>query len=219
MSDQENFLTRWSRRKRDAPAAAQPAGRSRASRRRKARRTLNRLPRARPKPNAPPAVGIRPDEAALARIDRRQYRHPSPSCKPACRPRSGMRRFVARGRPIRRSATSLGWRRTPGTSPIPTPCRGSASSIRASTSRSLSPRFSAKARRKPKRRRIRRFRTGAAQSAAPDKSNTSGWRCGYERAASGRTAKARSTRKRSMLQRDENIATQQIDSADEPRRP
>ena len=138
MSDQENFLTRWSRRKLEPADEKVPAEPPQAA-------------------DAPPAgeeaakpagcgarrsgagAGIRPQQAAFARFDRRRFRHHGRSCKRACHRRSGMRRFAARGRPIRRSAITSGRTKISGKASEWTTYRGLARSIRASTSRNLSP--------------------------------------------------------------------------------
>ncbi len=100
-------------------------------------------------------AGIRPD--ASCRRSTRSAPIPTsvPFCSPACRRRSSMRHFVAPGRPIPPFATTLDRRNTRGISPIPRQCRVSATSVRTSTSRSSSPRFSAAWRRKANRRRMR----------------------------------------------------------------
>ena len=75
-------------------------------------------------------------------------------CSPGCRRRSSLRRSGAPGRPIPPFATTLDRRNMRGISPIPRQCRVSAISVRTSTSRRSSPRFSAAWRRKANRRRI-----------------------------------------------------------------
>ena len=66
--------------------------------------------------------------------------------RPACRRSSRVRPFAARGRPIRRFATSSASPRTTGTSPIRRRCPGSARCPRAPTSRGWWRRFSVRAR-------------------------------------------------------------------------
>ena len=192
MSDQENFLTRWSRRKRDEPRTKtlgdKPAAQGGDARKPRRRARAERRGAAR--------AGIRPQQAALARQSIGANSDIPPSCKPACRRRSGMRRFVARGQPIRRSATSnwaggkrLGLHAPQHASP--------ATSVRTSTSRSSSPRFSA--RRTPKRRRDTSTHSRTARratGAAAGSIRHHRWRSGGERAAKDRTATGRGSGQR-----------------------
>ena len=128
MSDPENFLDALV-----APQAAKPPTRmrSRTSRRPRRRHSAgaSRTPtdRCRASPRQRPPRRPEFDLAKLPSIefDRRQYRHPRLSAARACRRSSSVRRFVAPGRPIRPFAISLGWRRTTGTSTTRRRCPGS----------------------------------------------------------------------------------------------
>ena len=86
---------------------------------------------------------IRSRKSAVARFDHGGRPTSAPSSRRACRRSLPVRPFAARGRPIRRSATSRDSPRTTGTSPIRPRCRGSARCRRATTSRSWWRRFSA----------------------------------------------------------------------------
>ena len=132
-------------RARSADAPAEPAQRMRRCR-------SSRPPDALPRPTPRPRLRRSPSSISQAcRRSIRSRRSPTsaPSSRPACRRNLPVRRFAARGRPIRRSATSSGSPRTPGTSPIRPRCRVRRAAARAPTSRSWWRRFSAMAKSRP----------------------------------------------------------------------
>ena len=115
MNEPENFLERWSRRKRDSD------GRDRAARGEETlRRRRQRCREAEADEEAELAGRrrVRSCQPAADRIDRRDTDIRA-FLQPGVPADLRVRRFVAPGPPIRRSATSSGWRRTTGTSTIP----------------------------------------------------------------------------------------------------
>ena len=214
MSDQEKFLSRWSRRKlepadekvpseppqaADAPAAsadaAKPAAASPAR-----------------QGEAAPIAGIRPQQAALARFDRRRFRHQG---LPAIGRAIGAQACGAAARLVGRSGDPqlhwagrirLGFHRSQGNAGFRRP------RSRASTSRSWSPRSSAmpdrtsnraRMRQVPRRRRSnpRRWRMPIWPRPRPPQAN--------QRRRARNTARLQIAE--SLLQRDENVATQHDD--------
>ena len=121
MSDPENFLTRWSRRKREADESVRRRATSATQSKAEARpdeRAADAVP-----PQPAPAANVETDgtgvrsRAACRRSNRSRPRPTSaPSSRPACRPICRLRRFAARGPPIPRSGISSGLPTTTGTS-------------------------------------------------------------------------------------------------------
>ena len=113
MNDPENFLTRWSRRKREARMnAARRMTSERSATPRRARASALRTPcrhsRRQQRTSKPAEPAFDLSTAAADRIDHRGDRHPRASWRPACRRTCGLRRFAARGSPIPRSGISSG---------------------------------------------------------------------------------------------------------------
>ena len=206
------------RGRRDGGRTGRPPDR-RASRRRGEEAAQAGSRAQRPKRTRRPLPEFDLGEAAVARI--RSARNPTsaPSCKPACRRRS--RHAALRRAWVGRSGDPrLHWAggERLGLHAIPRACRGSASSIRASTSRSLSPRFSVKARPEAKAQADLGVSTPAPEQPpqAPDKSNTSGGVAATSEPPAVEQQKLAALESAAMLQGEKDVATQQIDTADEP---
>ena len=102
VSDEEHFISRWSRRKREAADESAQSKKSirwkRSNHRMRARTRIANISRT-------VGEGIRCQQSAGDRIDRCWHLTSQRLCNPAYQVLCGMRPFAAPGRPIQRSAT------------------------------------------------------------------------------------------------------------------
>ena len=121
MSEPEDFLARWSRRKREAARTAEPPSR----RRRDARAMCARPKRCGLLRRRRRADAVRSRQPAADRIDHAPRPTSGLPARRACRPNSTRAALRRAWSPIPRSATSSASPRMPGTSTIRTRCRAS----------------------------------------------------------------------------------------------
>ncbi len=131
------------------------------------------------------------------------------SCKRAFPPRSGMRRFAARGRPIRRSAITSDRTRISGKAPARGACPDLASSIPTLDIKKLLAEMFGEAEQEPR---------GATETVSPADQSTRADNSGSAAPAASEAAQGKSQPSAAqdtdpLLQRDENVASHHDDAA------